>query len=105
MGKIVPLKKRKKRRKKSGGVFTKILVSLITIFLLAAATAIYFDQEAQMAELQRRNDELSEQADEALQTKNKYENLLEKTDSLEYIERIAREKLGMVKPGEVIFTD
>ncbi len=105
MGKIIPLRKRKKRKKKSSRIFIKILVSLLTIFLLAAATAIYFDQEAQLAELQNRNDELSTQASQALEIKNEYENLLEKTDSLEYIERIAREKLGMVKPGEIIFAD
>ncbi len=34
-----------------------------------------------------------------------YEALGEKTDSIEYIEKVARERLGLVKPYEKIFMD
>jgi len=41
----------------------------------------------------------------ARKERDEKEALLEKSDSLEYIEKIAREELGMIKPGETVFID
>lgn len=97
---------RKKRKgRASGKMITKLLMGLLILFLLAGAAGIYFNQEAQIARIEARAAELITEAEEARKEKAEYEELLKKMDSLEYIEKIAREELGMVKPGETVFPD
>ena len=86
-------------------ILVRITIGLILVFALASAVAIYFEQEARFARMQKRNTELSAALNEA---NSRHADLLELrsiVDSDEYIERIAREKLGMVRPNEIIFID
>ena len=101
--KIVKTKKRKRRA--SGKMMTKLLVGLVVVFALAGAVGIYFTQEAQIAKIKAKADILNIEVTEARAKKLENEELFKKLDSLEYIEKIAREKLGMVKPGETVFPD
>ena len=96
---------RKRRGKTSGKMISKILLGLFVVSLLAGAGGIYFTQEAQIARIEARAAELGKQVQEAREKKKQNENLYKKWDSLEYIEKIARENLGMVKPGETVFPD
>lgn len=98
-------KKKKKRTRASGKIMSKLLLGLMMIFLLAVAAGIYFTQEAQIARIQARANELNIEVVKAREKKAEDEDLFKKLDSLEYIEKIAREKLGMVKPGETVFPD
>jgi cell division protein FtsB len=99
------IEKRRKRRKVSKKILPKIMLSIVVVGMLAAAIAIFFTQEAQIERLKAHQKDLSIQAEAALEKKQENEDLLEKSDSLEYIEKIAREQLGMVKPGETVFPD
>lgn len=99
------IEKRRKRRKVSKKILPKILISLMVVLSLGVVLALYFAQEPQIERLKARQNELQVQADAALEKKQENEALLEKSDSLEYIEKIAREQLGMVKPGETVFPD
>lgn len=99
------IEKRRKRRKASKKILPKIMLSIVVVGMLAAAIAIFFTQEAQIERLKDRQNELRVQAEAALEKKQDNEGLLEKSDSLEYIEKIAREQLGMVKPGETVFPE
>jgi cell division protein FtsB len=99
------IEKRRKRRKVSKKILPKILISLMVVLSLGVVLALYFAQEPQIERLKTRQNELRVQADAALEKKQENEALLEKSDSLEYIEKIAREQLGMVKPGETVFPD
>jgi len=101
-GKIEKIKKKRKASKK---IFSKILISLTVVFMLAAATAIYFEQEAHFDRMNEKNNELTEMAEAARLRKQEMDELLEKSGTLEYIEKIAREQLGMIKPGETIFSE
>ena len=100
------LVKQKPKRKKTGRrVIQPILVGLGVIVMLAVALSLYFSQEEKIAELQQRNEELTAQADIVKAKNEEMKELLENWQTPEYIEKIAREEFGMVKPGEVIFTD
>lgn len=101
----IEIKPKKRKRKASGKIMTKLLMGLLVVFLLAAAVGIYFTQEAQIERIKARADELNIEVQVAREKKIENEELFKKLDSLEYIEKIAREKLGMVKPGETVFPD
>ncbi|MHB1454543.1 MAG: FtsB family cell division protein [Saccharofermentanales bacterium] len=94
------LKKRPIRR-----IIQPILVGLGIILMLAIALSIYFSQEDKIAELKQRNIELSGQIEIVKVKKDELKELLDNWQTPEYIEKIAREEFGMVKPGEVIFRD
>lgn len=99
-----PIQK-KRKGKASGKMMSKILLGLMVVSLLAGAGGIYFTQEAQIARIAARAQELDKEVRQAREKKLENEELFKKLDSLEYIEKIAREKLGMVKPGETVFPD
>ncbi len=100
-------KKRKKAKKSVdyGKMLVTLITSLIIIVLIAAAATIYFNQEEQIMRIQQKAKGLEEQVLEAQEEKEKEAELVKRIDSIEYIEKIAREKLGMVMPGETLFVD
>ncbi len=97
--------KKKKKGRASGKMMPKLLLGLLVVFLLAGAVGIYFTQEAQIARINARKAELSVEVQKAREEKEENVKLFEKSDTLEYIEKMAREKLGMIKPGETVFPD
>ena len=96
---------KKRKSKASGKMMSKILLGLVVVSLLAGAGGIYFTQEAQIARIAARAEILNKEVQQAREKKKENEELYKKSDSLEYIEKIAREELGMVKPGETVFPD
>ena len=52
-----------------------------------------------------KNAELDSLIEYEQQRANEVDNLKENVDSDEYIEKVAREKLGMVKKDEIVFVD
>lgn len=102
---LVSKKQSRHPRGQGRRILVRITIGLILVFALASAVAIYFEQEARFERIQKRNLELNTSLNEA---NSHYAELLELqsiVDTDEYIERIAREQLGMVKPNEIIFTD
>jgi cell division protein FtsB len=97
--------KKKKRRVNFGKMLATLISCLVIVILIAAAAAIYFKQEEQIARIKEKSEELNAQAETAREKKKEQEDLFKKLDSLEYIEKIARDELGMVKPGETVFPD
>lgn len=92
------MKKRKKHAKKPVGFLIFVLIILIGVV------------SVQMSRLYIRNVELDQEAAQLTQEKEsalKYQKeLLEYKDfmnSTQYIEQIAREKLGLVKPNDTLF--
>ena len=70
------------------------------VLVLATATVVplrqYFAQQAQMEALERRVDALQEERD-------RLQREIERLRDPEYLERLARVCLGMVRPGEIAF--
>ncbi len=93
-------------RKNTGNrIFIKITVGLVLIFAVASAVAIYFDQETQMLRMLEKRETLASQMEDALGEQAELQELENMVDTDEYIERIARDQLGMVRPNEIIFED
>lgn len=86
-------------------IFIRILAGLIVVFAVASGFAIYFEQENQLKRIEERNRELQKQLDQAYIEQGELKELYEMVDTDAYIERVAREQLGMVKPDEIVFED
>ena len=99
------------RKKQSGGrrrhhhVLLRITIGLIVVFAIASAVAIYFEQETRMARMQQRQSELQQALYEAQAQHAELLELQSLIGTEAYIERIARDKLGMVKPNEIVFEE
>lgn len=93
-------KAKKRGRSKENLIFAFSLILIIGIF----AVPMYcnaekkFQLEAEIADVQARTKE-AEEYNQELQNQIKY------SDEDEYVEKIAREKLNMVMPDEIIFID
>lgn len=76
------------------------LVAVVIVFLLMGITVV--QSYASIADKRAEYDELVEKYNEQLLQNEEIAALLEESDD-EYIERVAREKLDMVYPGERVF--
>lgn len=81
-------------------VTPRAAVLLVVVMLLGLALVyparLYIDQRGKVAELQRQTQELSDQ--KALLSRQ-----IDQLGDPAYLERLARECLGMVRPGETAF--
>ena len=99
------MNKRTKKKKRTISTLTPIIIGLSFVVLISIAISIYFNQEEKIDQLNKIHGELDKEKEEALGQQEEMEHLLEDWDSQEYIERIAREKFGLVKPGEILFVE
>lgn len=91
----------RKRKKKKGIRITHVFLLLIVLYI-----SVVMSNQRKLAknlDLKKKNleDEISN-LEYDIDTLN---NELSDSDSLEFIEKIAREELGMVKPKEIIYID
>lgn len=81
---------------------------LIAIVLGIFACAMLVKGASLQPEITKNNDKIAEldaELEYAEQRANEVDNLKENVNSDEYIEKVAREKLGMVKKDEIVFID
>ncbi|NLY77900.1 MAG: septum formation initiator family protein [Tissierellia bacterium] len=91
--------KRKKRRK---GIQLKHFILLLIAFYLGKTL---ISQSMQMKELEERR---MKEEQEVIKLEKEIEVLeeeIEKRDSLEFLEKVAREELKLVKPREIMYID
>lgn len=93
------------RKQKGNRIFIRITIGLVLVFAIASAVAIYFEQENQIERIRLRNEALASELVEAQADQAELHELQNLIDTDEYIERVARDQLGMVKPDEIIFED
>lgn len=86
-------------------IFIRIVLGLILVLAVSSAVAIYFEQETQLNRMLDRRANLERQLEAARVARDELAALKNIVDTDEYIERVAREKLGMVRPNEVIFEE
>ncbi len=68
---------------------------LYLTFHFAQSYVYYLDRSSELRELEQEVVELQE-------TREEYQERLEYASSLEYVEKVAREQLGLVKEGETL---
>ncbi len=91
-------KKAVNRSKRKG----KRLVAVIAVFLCAAMIVEAFYVGGRINKYEAREEALNKQIEEQIQESERLQEESEFVGTLEYIEKIAREKLGMVKDDEII---
>ncbi|MBW7909187.1 MAG: septum formation initiator family protein [Kiritimatiellae bacterium] len=86
------------------GTIIRICWVALALILLAGLVGIFYPKVRQHQDLQRRNAELQEEVkieEEMLQhLKSKQDRL---RNDPRFVEKIAREDLGLAKPGETVF--
>lgn len=86
-----------------GRILIRIIIGLFLVFALASAIAIFFDQENQMKRIRQKEDSLAGELNEVNADLAELRELQNLADSDAYIERVARDQLGMVRPNEIVF--
>ncbi len=77
----------------------------VLFFLAIYATYTLFKQEVEMRKYEKEKAMYMEQINLAKQKQEEYKHYSEYVNSDEYIEKIAREKLGMLLPEERIYIE
>ncbi|MGB9840687.1 FtsB family cell division protein [Thermovenabulum sp.] len=75
---------------------------LLLLFVFYFITTLVF-QQLKFIELKREEQKLKASINEALQEREQLEKELSRLNDKSYIEKIAREQLRLVKPGEYIY--
>ncbi len=94
--KVVNLKTNKKKFKKG-----RFVLSLVIIYLLV----FFAYQIFQIMSLKKQEMVQSQRLEEVTRIKTEHEQKYEQVSSPMYIEKIARENLRMIKPGETLYVD
>ena len=78
---------------------------VITIVVIIALIAVFnfYQNMTKMNQLENQIKKIESQITQAEAENQKLKRQLENSNSYEYIEEVAREKLGLVKPGEKMF--
>ncbi len=86
---------------KRASLITKIVIVAIVVYAGINLVSL----KVQVSEAQKKRDELQTQVDDVMQTNTELQYAIDHSNDSETIEDIARNKLGLVKPGEKIFYD
>lgn len=98
MGQVYDFKNKKRK--------TPIRIRHIIILLLAINIVYTLTMQYIIIRKSRvQETEIKAQIEEAKKENDRLREELEKIQSDEYLEKLAREKLGLVKPGEIPFVD
>ena len=90
----------KETKKKKSKLPWLILFVIASFMLIKGATL-----QPQISDNNDKRAELEAQIDYEQQRAEEIDNIMEKVGNDEYIEKIAREKLGMIKKDEIVFID
>lgn len=86
---------------KRAGILTKIVIAAIIIFALWQLVSL----SIRVNDAQQARDALQQQAEELTEDNARLQYALDNADKESIIAAIARDKLGLVLPGEKVFYD
>ena len=86
---------------KKAGIITKAVIIALVIYALTSLVTV----RGRVAEAEREKQALEEQVSQILQSNGELQHQIDRGAQEEAIEEIARNKLGLVYPGERIFYD
>lgn len=91
----------KKKKVKRGFRFLNIAIGFIFIYIMA----IFWNQNSLMKDLETKKQEVQTEVDNIKNEIKELEEEIKDSESLQFVEKVAREDLGMVKPREIIYID
>lgn len=83
--------------------FGVLLAAIVVLLLTFAVSVRSIDLLRQVGDNEARIEELQTQMDKEKQRSAEIDEFVKETQTRKYIEDIARQKLGLVYPGEIIF--
>lgn len=86
---------------KKAGIITKIVIAALLIYAVASLVTV----RSKTAALNAQKEQLQQQITDMTQSNAELEYKIEHSEDVDTVEEIARDKLGLVKPGEKIFYD
>lgn len=86
-------------RQKKDFLLNPVVVIIITVIVVIAVFNFY-QNTTKINQIETKISEIETQIAEEKVKNKKLKNQIENSDNNQYIEEIAREKLGLVKPGE-----
>ena len=81
------------------GLLGRLLLLLVAVFLVFELVSI----RRQVAEVQDTADKLTQQVNEQTQANIELSNAIENRDHPDFVEAIARERMGLVSPSDRVF--
>lgn len=94
---------KKRSRRTEGASPTGVIVILFILLLFAIGATMLLRQNAVEERVKTRAEELEEEQAQALAENEQAQILVNKVGSDDFIEEMARDELGMVKTGEIIY--
>ena len=86
---------------KKAGIITKIVIAALLVYAAVSLVTV----RSKTAALNAQTQQLQQQVTDMTQSNAELEYKIEHSEDTDTIEEIARDKLGLVKPGEKIFYD
>ena len=86
---------------KKAGIITKIVIEALLVYAVVSLVTV----RSKTAALNAQTQQLQQQVTDMTQSNAELEYKIEYSEDADTIEEIARDKLGLVKPGEKIFYD
>ena len=86
---------------KKASIFTKLVIAVLMVYAVISLFMVH----RQTRQLQDRAATLQQQVSEMTQSNPELQYQIDHSEDDDMIESVAREKLGLVKPGEKIFYD
>ena len=90
-------------KKGVGTPYAKVLLRIALTFLVVSSLALFATGILRYSELQREKDALEKKVDALSEEIEELKYLVEHPIDKEYIVRMAKEKLGLNLPGEIIY--
>lgn len=92
---------KKKRAKKQRSAYSKIMIgiSLVLVILLVA----FINQKIKLKTIRKNAETMKTEQEELKMEINSLKSEMKNVNSLEFIEKRAREDLGMIKPNEKVY--
>jgi cell division protein FtsB len=82
--------------------FKKAMIYLLIIVIIIFAFKLVLNMR-KLNKMEDRLNNLQEQVQQEAQKNKELHDEIKKVKSPEYVEKVAREELGLVKPGEILF--
>jgi cell division protein DivIC len=98
-------KARKKTEKKRSNKRTNIMYWTAMALIVITFGFVILTQYQEKLNLAAKKTELTAELNTQQEKKDSLQKLSENQDNPEFVEKIAREKLNMVKPNEIVFID